>query len=286
MLLASIALGAAVAAVSVSGDARCPTPEAVAPALEALLPPEGEPHALELRALEEDEGVALALRGADGAVLAERTLRSSAPCADRAAAVAAIVAAWEVDLRSRPRARVPLQRLEAPPPAPPAEKVPVELSAAAFISADLGGGAAALSVTLAPGAWRLSAGAFGSALRQVPLAPGTAAASRAAVELAFGRAFQGLGARFELQLHVLGGALALRGSGFEEDLSAVVPELGAGYSARATLGSGRLRPWLGLQAVVWPLKRTLVVGGASASASLPLVEAFIGAGLCFELTHG
>jgi hypothetical protein len=282
----SLALHAALAAVSVSGDALCPSPREVEPALRALLEPGGDEHRLELRgAAEESDGLALTLRSGDGAVLAERELASEAPCEDRAQAVAAIVASWEFNLREQQR--VPVQSRQAPPPVePPPPAIPVELSAAAFVSADLGAGAASLSVGARPGPWLFSLGFFGSALRRVALQPGVVEVSRAAAELGAGRVLRLDRATLALQAHVLGGALALRGQGFGEDVSALRAELGFGAGVRLSLGSGPLRPWLGLRAVLWPLPRTLVVGGSSASTSLPLVEVFAGAGFTFDLARG
>ncbi len=288
MLLLSVALQASLLAVSVDGTARCPTPEEVKAPLAALLPPGGEAHRLSLSgAPDNDRRLSLALHDDGGRLLASRELDSGAPCPDRALAVAAIVAAWEFSLRDGRTALTPTAQQTVPATAAP-KAWGVAVQAGAYAAVDLGGGAAGASVSVRPGAgaWLLSAGAFGSALRQVGLSPGVARVSRGLGELGAGGGFQVKAVSLEVGCQVLAGAVMVEGAGYSENSHAVAPEVGAALSLRAGFGVGRLQPWVGFKGVAWPIARPLTVGGGEGSASLPRFEGFLGVGIQVDLTPG
>ena len=132
--------------VTVSGTATCPDPAEVAERLRRLLPDAAEGTSPDRAVLStEGETIRIELRRDDGGLLGERHLSASASCRDLAAAVAAVIAAWEAEFRtamapspefnrqSAPIHLLPAPRLppphapsprQEPPPAPPPPELP------------------------------------------------------------------------------------------------------------------------------------------------------------------
>ena len=182
--------------VTVSGTASCPDPVEVAERLRLLLPDAAENTSPDRAVLSaEGETIRIELRRDDGGLLGERHLSASASCRDLAAAVAAVIAAWEAEFRpamvpspefdhqSAPSHSLPPPRLPPPhspsprqepppepppPPPPPPHPLPPPVPPPPPTSAvfDLGAGAgmswaSSLAPTLAlqgsgaPAGWRL-----------------------------------------------------------------------------------------------------------------------------------
>jgi hypothetical protein len=134
--------------VQVSGTTTCPDPVEVGDRLRRLLPDGAEGIPPDRAVLSTDGAtIKIELRRNDGGLLGERHLPASESCWDLAAAVAAVVAAWEAELRPAlapspeldrpsspmhvlppprlPPPRAPLPRPEPPPEPPPAEVLPL-----------------------------------------------------------------------------------------------------------------------------------------------------------------
>jgi hypothetical protein len=125
--------------VQVSGTATCPDPVEVGDRLRRLLPDGAEETRPDRAVLSTDGAtIKIELRRDDGGLLGQRHLPASASCRDLAAAVAAVIAAWEAEFRPAlapspeldrpsvpirvlpaprlPPLRAPLPRPEPPPP--------------------------------------------------------------------------------------------------------------------------------------------------------------------------
>src|SRR5215831_13225714 len=134
-----IALALLFGPLRVEGVTACPTPSAVANELGPLLRAEGEPHVARL--METTAGVRIELVRVDGSLVQSRVFPVSAPCERMASAIAAMLAAWEVEL---PVHHPSLQADLAPPSRPgAAEGRPWQLGLA-FVGSLAGG-------TFAPG---------------------------------------------------------------------------------------------------------------------------------------
>ena len=117
--------------VKVSGTTPCPDPGEVADRLRRLLPDAAEGTPPDHAVLSTDGAtIKIELRRNDGGLLGDRHLPASESCRDLAAAVAAVVAAWEAEFRpalvpspefDRPSAPIHL----LPPPRLPPPRAPV-----------------------------------------------------------------------------------------------------------------------------------------------------------------
>ena len=86
-------------AVTVNGDATCPTAEEVSTRVAQLVPAVDTAAPRDLARIEEAGGVVrVSLWRPDGALVATRELSRTGSCADLAAAAAVVVAAWESDV--------------------------------------------------------------------------------------------------------------------------------------------------------------------------------------------
>src|SRR5689334_1899649 len=85
------------ASVPVNGTLRCPTVEQIAARLQDIQGVENR-GSLVASVEEREEGLVVSLRTAGGDLLVERHLTSTAPCEDRAAAVAVIIATSAIQL--------------------------------------------------------------------------------------------------------------------------------------------------------------------------------------------
>ncbi len=131
--------------VQVSGTTTCPDPVEVEDRLRQLLPDGAEGIPPDRAVLSADgTKIEIELRRGSGGLLGRRHLPASASCRDLAAAVAAVVAAWEAELKPAlapspeldrpstpihvlPPPRLPPPRATAPRPEPPAAPPPSEL---------------------------------------------------------------------------------------------------------------------------------------------------------------
>lgn len=135
-LLTAQALSPAIghgAGMTVEGTSECPTPAQVATLLPGMLPQTGGDPQRELVSVDAiDGGLVVTVRGDDGSLLSSRTLADSGQpgaCQALAAAVAVVIATWNIERSAEPSLlQEGLYRLQAPPrvvdrdvaaPAPP-----------------------------------------------------------------------------------------------------------------------------------------------------------------------
>jgi hypothetical protein len=112
-VLVLLSLAAAGPVIHAEGTNGCPDAAAISQRLAGLLSASAEPSEPDRVDLSLDgPDLRLRLSRADGSLVAERRIPRSRRCAELADAVAALVAAWEADLR-------PLAQAPPPPPAPP-----------------------------------------------------------------------------------------------------------------------------------------------------------------------
>jgi len=310
--------------IGVRGNASCPTPEALAAALEGLIAPapgsgSARPDVVELAG--HGASVTVRLTSAGGDLVGEKRLPERLSCADRAQAAAVIVAAWEAHLRGvagpiAPRAVGVRAATEPPPvtvarpaapapasppaggaaqpsargPAAPPAWVPIQLetSAALFasVTADgvVPGGIFEVAVARGDAPLALDVGAV------IIGAHGTGVASGRGVWRRFGGVVE-LDSRSRwrsLALHMYGGAaltaVTVTGESFPSTGNDTLFDPGIVVGLRLALVA-RLAPWLGASAVSWPRAHTLLVGGSPASADLPQFEAWLGGGVTFGRGH-
>jgi hypothetical protein len=162
LLLPLLLEGPVAPVIRAEGTSGCPDGGAVAQRLAGLLNGGGEPAAPDLVDLSFDGAdLLLRLSRADGTLVAERRIPRSRRCAELADAVAALVAAWEADLRpessppaapaSAPR-RAPLPVLVDEPP-PPAETGPSTYEVGVLPALWVGGGRFSYAGVVRAGVW-------------------------------------------------------------------------------------------------------------------------------------
>jgi hypothetical protein len=275
--------------------AECPAASAVEQRLSDLRAPDAV--ALWYRVDVQRAGDALKLKAvtASGDTVLERSLPAAGPCEELEQAAAAVLLAWEAQL---PPGAVPapmpasvvVEKHEqtAPAPASIEERLRVSAQGAAWLSsvAPVGGGSATVE-------WRptrlplaLSFDVFGQGQRTLPLAGGTGTWSR----LSFGLGVTGtlnLDARVALTLGLggVGGPFWVNGAGYQT--SNHLLDWDAGLMARALLylpGLWRIRPYVGVDGVLWLRRHQVIAQGATALAQvLPDFEVAPCAGLAWTL---
>jgi hypothetical protein len=290
-LLASATTGAVIAAVAVRGETSCPTPEAVAARLEALVPGAAgtAPAPVRQAHLARDgAGLHIALHAQDGTPIARRTLPGQHSCEALAEAAAVIIAAWQIDIargpllaaeEAPPRARLELER----PARAPALGPRWGLGAAGGLS--LAGSsaapAAAVSVTHAPAPAQAWAGRLDLSYRgprELGLPGGQVRWQRWV--LGAGPQLQGAAGATGWAFH-LGPALGitrLEGRGLVNARDNTDFGLGVAGGARMSLGSTGLRPFLEIAARAWPTRIVAYEGGGLGQTSLPRLEGMLSAG--------
>jgi hypothetical protein len=270
--------------IQISGTGTCPTPEDVAQRLSALRPPET---AQTYRARVDSTGseVLIELRDAAGAVLASKSLKPTAPCADLAQAAALFVSAWAEQVQGTEPAGPALPPQLQPVPLVPPE--PEGLRWELGVGAQLGGPPFAPGVLLdvALGS-RHSSWAIGLELdlrasTRLPLGPG---------EFGYTPLSARVGPRFrlllgplglDLGLSAVGGVYLLDGEGFDPDQSAHGGRGGASLELRLGWPLGPLRPWLAAQGTAWVQKTTVALRGSAMSTDLPQFEFTAALGVSF-----
>jgi hypothetical protein len=248
-----------------------------------------------------EDGLAIVLRDGDGRLLAERFVARGGDCAQLAAAAAVVITAWQSELRTDLGPPLPATAAGAPPPAP---AVAAAVSRAASAPRDRGGRPFELGAAVAAGAAggdlsaRLEldaqAGRPGSALAgrlaasverphgiALGPAPGQSRWSRAAVSLGVrARTFRG-DVALDGHVDLLGAAVFVEGTGFDHDYQRAGFDLALGAGVRLALTAGRVAPFVGIGAALWPARSTVAVTGTPAEAALPRLEVGAAAGVSF-----
>ena len=290
-MAATLLFAGLLSAVSVQGDATCPTASAVEERLRALLPDStGPAHLARIEAIE--GGVRLVLFDRDGRPVASRDLETSAPCEQRAEACAVVLAVWEAELRAGTALALPA----AAPRGPVASRAEVETAeparSALRVGLDLGvggslaalqpavGGVLAASLSRFDSPWGARLSVVASSARIFELGPNTVRWLRPSLALGPTWTARG-GLDLEVSAQAVATLLSVAGSGFAEDSSALDFEAGLATEARLVRRGDRVDGWMGLWAGVWPGRQTVRVSGAELTAELPRFEVALRAGLGF-----
>ena len=280
-LLPAVAALLAAAPIPVAGGSDCPAPELVAASLAPLaLPASAAGDRARVDAVA--GGVAIRLLDAEGRTLAERTLETDAPCEDRARAVAAILAAWEAQLRGSEQSAeqsgrhvLPGHSSLVPPSTAPAAAVDWALDLGVGASlADSLSGSALIAASVAP-----AGGRFGGRLeltsampRSQRLGPGRYTWLRAGGALGpvVRAAFEPV--RLDFWLGVQAAFMEVHGEGYAANQSTTGFDAGFRGGIRVAWPRG---PWgvfaeFGLGG--WLQRDRVLVDGSRAVAALPVLE--------------
>jgi hypothetical protein len=295
-MVGTLAFWLVLAQVEVVGEGACPAPADVSRRLAELVPVAAVPAAPRMARLSRvGDSLRVVLAGADGQRLGERDLPANESCADLAAAVAVVIAAWEAQIDPRVTSRVDLPAPAAPvtapvlavqaKPAPPRPGPAFDLGLG--LIASLTGGqlapGARLGAWIAPAGWRIGIGVAAAATtaRAEPVAPPPAAArwTRLAFglgpETRFGAGQTTVGAR----LHALAALLQVEGVGLPTTASDSSAQFGAGMGLHIGRPWGNATPWIGADVLIWPGRERLVITGVSAQGELPRFEVQLAIGL-------
>ncbi|HUB09398.1 MAG TPA: hypothetical protein VMB50_20510 [Myxococcales bacterium] len=274
----------------------CPSPEQIAAALARV----SEPAAAAGMAIEvERRGGVLhvALRDGHGRLLAEKSLSAGPDCAGLAELVAVTVAAWEADLlhggglAPLPEALPPVPPAPRSPPSPPRKtpppahlKVRPGLLLGVTESWNEGGFATGgvLRGTLRWGRFAAELGLWGESPRQLAAEPGTFSWERGGLDVGGSYALLELPVRVELVPRLTGALIGVQTSGFMPNLQRVDPDFGWGGAIRASVPL-RVRPWLEVAALDWPILRQAIVEAPglpqlNLTKALPSYELFVAVG--------
>jgi len=289
-------------AVTVNGDATCPTAEEVSTRVAQLVPAVDTTAPRDLARIEEAGGVLrVSLWRPDGALVARRELSRTGSCADLAAAAAVVVAAWESDVHPEfmpflgpvapPKevaAAVPAAVVRTPSKPTPT-RVVFEVGAALSGSVAPGAGGAApaagglIVASLAPShrSVGLRLMLAGSAEREIPLGPGRVLWRRLVAGLGPDVRLAPASTPIAVDLHAeaLVSSLSARGEGFTDNLNANSVDPGVGAGVRFAVGRQTVVPWLDLSFAGWLRGQRARSTPDEASVALPRVEAAVALGV-------
>jgi hypothetical protein len=302
--------------VVIDGATSCPSPDAVARELGALLsadPVAREPDQAEL-VQEGAAGLRVELRRGDGSWVAGRTVATAQTCDQAAVAAAVVIAAWETDLGPRgpeltvdlgPRS--PARGQAAAPPRPTPERpvlwrrsVPeaprsqggvVEIGAA--LGGSLSGGSVATSLLVdltasgrdQPLGLKLSFEALSSHRSDLNPGPGSIAWHRFALAAGARYRVTAPGVFFDLHTSLEGALLEIQGDQiptFSTPISVKksTVDLGLGTGVRVGFGTparGHVVPWIGLGVTFWSQNPSIET--EATLVSIPEIEAVVHLGL-------
>ncbi|MCS6914391.1 MAG: hypothetical protein RMK29_06310 [Myxococcales bacterium] len=274
---------AAMAAVVESDAGACPSASSIEARLASLLPPNAPTVGRKARITRRGDRLRVELQDATGALLLERELPGTSPCAELAEAVAVVLAAgWTL---TAPAVQLPSLDLAAPPtlrrPVPPPPR-PWEVAGSAWVS--FAGTAAApggtLEASVAPRGRRLGAriALLGAGPRDEALGPGWVSWTRLAASA--GPRYALSKGRFLVSVYgeVLVALVVAQGRGYTESLTSVGGDLGLGGGARIGLRLGPIAPFVGGGVAGWLLPQALRVAGLESTSTLPRFEVMLLAG--------
>jgi hypothetical protein len=279
-------------AVIIEGDTTCPSAARVSDAVVSLLTgleARTEPH--RVRLAERDGGVEVVLSSGPARVLQTRTFPRGSSCEDLAAAIAVVIATWEVELSGAVSVEVESSRIAtfAGAPSvvvPTAPRTTLGVGLAALGSLDREGAVAGMlgEAVVARGPWALRLAAMTAMRRHTDLAPGSVHWRRSALALGVHRRI--LRSRrwaIEAGADAVLGMVAASGDGFTEDRSSFSAAPGIAPRVRATLHDGRLGWFLEVSDWIWLRRGQLGVTGLNGSADLPRHEVRGALGIRIEL---
>jgi hypothetical protein len=283
IISATVLLPVLLGVVTVEGGARCPSPELVEQRLSQLLGRDSPDHVASVEI--SGSWLRLALRTAEGRLLAHKSLPKEGSCEGLGDVAAVVIAAWEMQLRegtltlpedagsavppqpdaSAPPALVvpdaPIAEVPLQPAALPSEPVPAPVSRPPIEPrVDLAGSfgysdARASGVLLRGVLGRSRLGAVAllqlEQAREAPLGAG---------RIRWNRPLLGAGGRYvalsgsprvELDAGVAAAWLLLRGTGFQTNSSTSTVEPAAFGAVTVSTELGPVRPFLGVLGVAW-----------------------------------
>jgi hypothetical protein len=294
--------------VSIEGAGSCPSADDIRERLEALQP-DGAASTLHVRLVAVDGATELEI---DGSPPLRRRLPADASCADQALIAATVIATWQSQLDTVPAAPSPARSrapspsqspvpptVTAPAPSPPAvivsapatpptavrSRVTVEVNAA-WLGA-IGPGGFAPGIILEP---RLSVrgwpvgffvGGFFEATRTLDLGGGNVDFGRAALLLGAGYRLERGRWSLDLRAQALAALLYLSGHGFTQNYDRLDGDFGLGAGARGGVRLGRVRPFIGVDAVGWlrSIQAQALEAGSTVATELPRFEVQLSVGL-------
>jgi hypothetical protein len=225
------------------------------------------------------DGILVRLRGADGSVLAERTLPLAGSCDELGEAALALVATWQRTLSPTvlPPPRLPARRSRA-----------VELEIGAAFSATFAGGDFApggtLSVLVGPDRGRVRAriALWGASPHEARLGSGLVRYGRAFV--AAGPAVTFRPSRLVIDLRVEGALalLVLEGRGFNEGTRVYDADPALGGGARLAVRLGRVLPFVEVSAYGLLRRQRAFVAGVNDFLTLPRSETLLSIGIAAQ----
>jgi hypothetical protein len=297
-MVAALALWLAYAPLEVIGSGDCPAPADVSARLKGMVPqveretPGQAPHRAHIERTARGVHVELLLPNDER--IAQRDLEAEGSCADLAAGVAVILAAWEAEIDPHLTARVDLPV----PRAGPQATDPVAMTRAAsghslafqvglaLIASTTGGQlvpGAAVEGWIAPSGWRLGLGLglSGTTARSETVGARADAARWTRYGFAVGpEAHLDLrGAIVDIHAEGLVALLHVEGVGLSTTSSDSTTQLGTDVGMHFGWLWGNAAPWIGADALIWPGRDTLVVGGLPAQAALPHFELQLSLGM-------
>jgi hypothetical protein len=301
LLLLVLAMGPA---ITVNGDATCPTADEVSTRVAQLVPAVETSAPPDLARIEETGGVLrVSLSAPDGALLGTRDLPRTSSCAELAAAAAVVVAAWESDVHPEFRPSIPLSvpsnEVAAPAavaraPSKPTTPLVFEVGAALSGSVAPGAGTAAAagglivaSVTSARRSVGLRLMLAGGAEREIPLETGRAFWRRLVAGLGPELRVTPRSTALALDLHAeaLVASLSARGEGFTTNLNDASVDPGVSAGGRFVWANHTVAPWLDVSFAGWLRGQRAVSAPDDASVALPRVEATVAIGVSVFLAR-
>jgi len=298
-------------AITVNGNATCPTADEVSTRVAQLVPAVDTSAPRDLARIEEAGGVLrVSLSAPDGALLGTRDLPRTSSCAELAAAAAVVVAAWESDVHPEFRPSIPVtvpsNEVAAPaavvrapstpstPSTPTAPRLVFEVGAALSGSVAPGAGAAAAAggmVIASATSTRRSVGLrlmlAGGTEREIPLETGRVFWRRLVAGLGPELRVTPWSTALTLDLHAeaLVAALSARGEGFTTNLNDASVDPGVGAGGRFVWANHTVAPWLDVSFAGWLRGQRAVSAPDDASVALPRVEATVAIGVSVFLAR-
>jgi hypothetical protein len=291
--------------LDVTGEGACPSAVEVERHLAELMPASlaspgpGPGHRASFSRIE--AGIHIELRGADGVRMAARDLAAAGSCDELASALAVVIAAWEAELDPRiagavelpppppalPEPRAPAVAVAGPaPPPPPEQRPPPRYAVAMGLFASWVGTlapGARIEGSFAPGDAHLGVAAAlsstGSRTQAVAATPGAARWTRIVLGAGPRYSFRFGGPVLDVHAQALAGLLRVEGIGLPVTAADTSVELGVAAGLRTGWSWRAVAVWIGLDALVWPGRAELVIGGLPDRAELPHLDLQLGGGV-------
>lgn len=272
------------AIVAIDGETTCPTPTQVSEHLDALLTDRSRTAAPDhARLASTGDVVELELDNDSGRTLARRDFSRQASCEQLAAAIAVVIATWEIGVAGV----APTISVEAHARAKPPSSLWLAVGAGPATVLDRGGwapgGTAELSIGSASRRWAGLLDAVLTTSNDVSLAPGSASWVRERLAIG-GRVEVLAGGPFALDVtgQMVAGLLVASGAGFSTDRTSTTIDPGAALGLRASFARGAWRVFAAASETAWLRADHLAVTGLS-QVDAPRHDLVMSLGLAWQL---